>query len=512
MQRLIAGLLLFLAAIAQQSTSEPVASALLEIKRAHLFGTTALDGSFSINFGGVVNLTGKVVDQTIESVIRGPLQPRLVPDGAMKAFVPADVHTARIDAIDLQGRILSTRLYTNHNQGEVILAVDNIANRHASQLCIIRMTLGTEHYSFPVMHLKEWNARWAYPKAVVFMPSVDASGSPSSSLRKAIATSPGDTLIIHKAFYLDDSVFIPTYNGNLGTITITRLFADTALCTRISPDSLLNIGVKYYNDNNYKFAVLYFDQYLKRYPSLADGNDVRFYYARSLFKEKAYDSAIAQANAFLMSRKASTNRAFAQLTIGNCYYAKASIDTPLYQQALTAYNAVLTNYPTAVTECSHALEHIGECYYNFAADYAQAENTMLQVLSRYPSGTDVPDAQYYIGRCRQRAQDYSGALFRFNIVLAQYPTSSLCDNCVYWIGRCYFSQANWSDAVARFVVLRSSYPTSIYIDNSYYYGCLAYIQLGNCTQAKADFSKMQTWYPASVVLGKTQAAVSASCP
>ncbi len=495
-------------AMIQQTLAMPVAGASLEIKRAHLVGTTAADGGFVISSAaGVVNLRGKVADQTTASVRRG-LAPRVLPGGAIGAIVPAGVHDARIEIFTMQGRRISSRAYTRITEGQTFFTIGKLPKNHPDQIYLIRLTLGAEQNTFSVIQVKGETFSGAMGSSA----SVNASGFSGASLSKERAVTPIDTLIIHKAFYVSDSIPIPTYTSDLGAIAITRLFADTALCSRITPDSLFNVGLKFYNDSNYNYALLYMEQYLKRYPSAAGSNDIKFYYGRSWYKEDGYDSSLAQLNSFLATRATSLNRAFAQLDIGDCYYAKASIDTLLYQQALTAFNAVLTVYAAAAVECSHALEHIGECYYNYEMNYTQAENTMLQVIGKYPSGLDVPNAQYYVGRCRERAQDYAGALARFNLVLTQYPTSTKCDNCVYWSGRCYHSQAAWSAAVAKFVTLRAAYPTSTYIDNSYYYGCLAYIKLSNCTQAKADFALMQSWYPASPSLTKAQAAVASSCP
>jgi TolA-binding protein len=482
----------------------PVAGASLTIKRANISGITAADGGFSLNevATSTVNQNGTPGNTT---------QPRLLHGGTIEALVPANIKEAYLSAFTLNGKLLYSHRYTSLVEGQTHFTIKNILNGRGSQLYLVKLTLGASQYTFSLFSPGILNGT---------ANSLRISGVDqhvAMVARMGSAGAPVDTLLIHKALYADYTAFIPTYTSAMGTITVTKVVADTALCAMIPADSLYKLGLKAFTDANYNLALAYFSQYLKRYPAAADGNDAKYYYGESWYLELGYDSAIVQLNAFLTARPASTMRASAQAGIGDCYYYKANADTTLaawntafYNQALSAYNIVLSTYPTAA-ECSHALQYIGQSYY-FLNNYTQAESNLLKVLNQYPSCADAPNAEYYIGRCRMQAADYANALTRFSTVLTKYPTSTKCDNCTYWSGRCYHLQGNYSSAVAKFVACRTLYPGNSYVDNCYYYGCLGYVRLNNCTQAKNDLAAMQSLYPASSLLVKTQTYVTANCP
>ena len=486
----------------------PVSGASLTIKRAYIIGSTRSDGGFTMS-----EVATSAV--SFHATVPHAAPPKLLPGGSIEAFVPKNISKACVDLFTLQGKLVFSQRFDHPAEGVKRFTLNKPLLSLGNQLYIVRLKLGVLQYTFSITSMKGTNIQGL--SGLTSLGNAGETGSHSAALRKTTATAPVDTLIIHKALYQNDSVPFQAYTGDLGVITVTKTVADTALCGRISPDSLFRTGLNAFNAGNFNMALAYFSQYIQRYPSAINGNDVRYYYGQSWFLELGYDSAIVQFNAFLLARPASTMRASAQVGIGDCNYYKANVDTTLaawntalYNQALTAYNAVLTSYPSAA-EASHAQENIGQSYY-FLKNYTLAESNLLKVPGLYPSCPDAPNAEYYIGRCRMNASDYANALTRFNTVLTKYPTSTKCDNCLYWAGRTYYLQGNYTAANAKFIACLTQYPGSSYVDNSYYWGGLCYAKSGDCVNAKKDLSSMQLLYPSSSSLTKAKTYITAICP
>ncbi len=106
----------------------------------------------------------------------------------------------------------------------------------------------------------------------------------------------------------------------------------------------------------------------------------------------------------------------AQFYIACCYYGSGS-----YQEAIDAYQEILTSYPTVLSECYKAQFEIGQIYLHRLKDIPQAISAYRKVVAEYAEGFTAASAQVCLGKCYQYQKDYATALLEYQKVLNDYP-------------------------------------------------------------------------------------------
>lgn len=322
-----------------------------------------------------------------------------------------------------------------------------------------------------------------------------------------------DTVVVSKVLFANDTVDVPTYMSNLGTLVLAAELAQPN--ANLIADSLYAQGLNLHNSGQYNFAIGYLDAAIAKGLSGSKIGDAAYYRADSYYHEGAYDQALAGYTS-VISASATTKKSAAQLGIGDVWMIKSYRDSLLYPTARAEYQKVQSNYAGAA-EIPDAIQAIGETYY-FEKNYSASIPQFDQILNNYKSTRVdlMPSALYYKGRSlmSQATPDYTTAMTLFGQIISGYPTSVKMDNAKYSLAKCYYlkTPADYATALTKFLDFRTSYPKSSYQDESYKYTSYIYVKQGNCAKAKTERDDFKTLFPASPYFSTTDAYVTANCP
>lgn len=149
-------------------------------------------------------------------------------------------------------------------------------------------------------------------------------------------------------------------------------------------------------------------------------------------------------------------------------------DETLFQQGLTAFNAVPPDYVTACDRFD-------------------------TLWTAYPASRRHDNAGYMRGRCRYEQGDLTGALLAFAQLRAEHPQSLFLGAAAYFAGRAYYKLANFTAALAEFDASIALDPAGTFADNARYYA-------GRCAYELQDFATAATDLGAFVASAAGQAS------
>jgi len=112
-----------------------------------------------------------------------------------------------------------------------------------------------------------------------------------------------------------------------------------------------------------------------------------------------------------------------------------------------------------------------------------------------------PDAAetnaYEAAQTIRRSGNYTGAIVAFQNFLSKYPTSSLAPRAQYWIGDSYFNLKDYKLAAASQQKLLAQYPDSSSVPDSLLNLASAQVELGDAAAARKQLELLIGKYPTS---------------
>jgi tol-pal system protein YbgF len=122
--------------------------------------------------------------------------------------------------------------------------------------------------------------------------------------------------------------------------------------------------------------------------------------------------------------------------------------------------------------------------------------------------TQPPDAAetktYEAAQSVRRTGNYTGAIVAFQTFLTKYPTSSLAPRAQYWIGDSYFNLKDYKLAAASQQKLLSLYPDSSSVPDALLNLASSQIELGEAANARKQLEYLVAKYPASDAADKAR--------
>jgi outer membrane protein assembly factor BamD len=172
-------------------------------------------------------------------------------------------------------------------------------------------------------------------------------------------------------------------------------------------------------------------------------------WAMSFFESKDYKRASAEFQKLIKHYPLSKLASEAQFYLGLCYE-----NTGEYYRAFENYQVVIDKYPYTerVGEIIEREYRIGNLFY--AGQKAKmlgmailpAEGKAVEILSKvvenapYSKYADI--AQFKLGQCYMKMQDYINAALAFKEIVENYPKSPLVDDAKYQIAMCAATSAS----------------------------------------------------------------------
>ncbi len=202
------------------------------------------------------------------------------------------------------------------------------------------------------------------------------------------------------------------------------------------------LGYALYRAGDVQGAIACFLEIVTKFATSRYAPDAQYMIGWIYFQDRNYRSAISEFKKVLEHFPQSAIAARAQYSIGDAYYNLRD-----YNNAIQAYNEVIKKFPTspyisdavdgiqfayalqgnsagAITTIEHALKEAppdaaevlllkkGEMLFN-QKQLTLAEQTYREFLSRYPSSTNVSQANFFLGRALMAKGDTSAAMQAF---------------------------------------------------------------------------------------------------
>ena len=150
--------------------------------------------------------------------------------------------------------------------------------------------------------------------------------------------------------------------------------------------------------------------------------------------QKLYDAAIDEWQMFLKKFPQDPRVVRAWHYLGIC-----SLQEKQFAEATTAFETVVTKYPKFEL-LDQSLLNLGTAQYGTAQksekaiDYAAAEKSFSQMLSRFPKSEYTARARYYLGECRFQRGEFAQAAAAYDDLIAKHPQDELVADALYALG------------------------------------------------------------------------------
>ena len=178
-------------------------------------------------------------------------------------------------------------------------------------------------------------------------------------------------------------------------------------------DAKFAAAMKYYNENSFSKAIQLFENLSLHYRGRENAENIGWYYAQALYKEKDYFTAAYQYKRFSKQFPYSERAEEASYMAAYCKYLESpvySLDQQLTKSAIEDFEAFAERYPRStympeVIRCLDELRgklvkkeyEIAYGYY-FTEQYHAAYESFKKFLNMYPEATQREEAMFYMLR------------------------------------------------------------------------------------------------------------------
>ena len=175
-------------------------------------------------------------------------------------------------------------------------------------------------------------------------------------------------------------------------------------------DAKYAAAMKYYEENSYSKAIQLFENLTLHYRGKENAEDIAWYYAQALLKEKDYFTAGYQFQRFVRQFPYSDRTEEAAYLSAYCSYMESpdyTLDQSLTKMAIEEFEAFAERWPRSnhIPEVNHYLDEMREkmmrkeyeiAYgYYFIEEYSAAYESFKNFLNNYPESSMREDAMFY---------------------------------------------------------------------------------------------------------------------
>ncbi len=200
------------------------------------------------------------------------------------------------------------------------------------------------------------------------------------------------------------------------------------------------MGMKKFDNKNYRDAIPYFQRILENYPFSFYAIQAELKIAESYFLDKKYVEALVHLHGFLELHPTNENIPFVLWMKAVCYSQQfRTIDRDV--SAMDSSKRELVELTTRFPDSPYAPE---------------ANEMLVKVNGR------LAEHDFYVAHFYYRNADYYAALNRFHRIMDKYPIEGVADRTLYCMGKCYFFLREDPKALEAFNSLVHRYPDSPY--------------------------------------------------
>jgi TolA-binding protein len=240
-------------------------------------------------------------------------------------------------------------------------------------------------------------------------------------------------------------------------------------------ESQLRIGDAFYAQENYPEAKNAYTKMIEMDTDNKNGytDDAKYWLAWTLYKDKKYDDAIKEFEKVLAYQN------FEFLPESQFQIAASHADLNQHQRAVEAYKKLLEKYPKSKL-VPQALFGIGISYISLSEQEGKkdlspqtkenlnnARDHFQRLVKEYPKENLAVDAQYIIGQCYFRLEQYEDSNRELKKFVDKNPKHELAGEAWYKIGFSYGQLKNWKDAVSAYDHVINNPKSKLIVDALY---------------------------------------------
>jgi TolA-binding protein len=162
-----------------------------------------------------------------------------------------------------------------------------------------------------------------------------------------------------------------------------------------------------------------------------------FFVARKAFEDGFYDVSLGLAERFLKNYPESSERAQANLLIGQCYFHQSR-----FLEALAKFEQIL-NDPSAKEIKDAVIYWIAEVHFK-GNSFAKAASFYKKIIDEFPKSDYLSAAYYSLGWCLFQEQKFSEALEYFKIVESKYSKEQQAKDTDFKIIECLYNLKDYA--------------------------------------------------------------------
>ena len=210
-------------------------------------------------------------------------------------------------------------------------------------------------------------------------------------------------------------------------------------------ERLYNLGVDALQREDYKNAVVSFDEVERQHPYSVWATKAQLMSAYASYKRDDYDEAIVGLDRFIELHPGNTDVAYAYYLKGLSYYERISDvgrDQKMTELALSALRDVMRRYPDT--------------------KYGRDARAKLDLVNNHLAGKEMAVGRYY-----QQRREFLAAINRFRSVLQNYQTTTHVPEALLRLTESYLSLGITDEAQMAAAVLGHNFPGSKWYADSY---------------------------------------------
>ncbi|MEE2953579.1 MAG: tetratricopeptide repeat protein [Bacteroidota bacterium] len=248
------------------------------------------------------------------------------------------------------------------------------------------------------------------------------------------------------------SICLGLLNRNLDKIKILeRIIKDFRASTYLD-NALLDIAEYYKNQNNYEFALSYYDTLLLYTKDIQIAS--RAYLSKGMihFNNNNLDTAIVDLKYILSNFKETSSFKEALSVLRSIYSNKGNIEE--FVDIIKGMpNVNITKY-----EQDSLTYHAG--FMRFSnQDFQQASSIFIKYLSNFPEGIFLNEANFYLAESSVEIKDTSMAIKHYSYIVENHCQIYL-ENALTFLARYSYRENNYSDANTYYIALSKASSTN----------------------------------------------------
>jgi len=226
--------------------------------------------------------------------------------------------------------------------------------------------------------------------------------------------------------------------------------------------SLYELGLIYFDRQNYISSRLYFKKLLDEYPESDYSGSALYWTGESYSREDKLDDAVKLLLQAIQDKKNNKFVDYTIFTLATVYEKKGD-----YENAVNYYDQLIS-YHKVSPLVNSARIRIGMCYFKLKDYQSSIIELNNPVLSGLPSAL-YSESLYLLANSYYRVQDYPKAEKTYLEIIQHYPSASIVREVNYGLAWTYFQQKKYNDAFNAFNAL-SDDNDSIAIKSFYWKG------------------------------------------